>query len=383
VSAGLPPGGPHAAADPVPPSTPSGAARADVEALGCAKCGGALEVRESAVLFRCAYCGTCHLASSVGGEARLVVPARIGRTEAERTVRGRFSDPSCPADLSASATRIASELLYVPFWRFRATFVGSVHGTKEIVSRRPIRTFHGSEEGGGGFVIETEPVRVGEETVDEELQQIWRATVSACPLEDLGIPSLSSRRQLAGGLARLTAGAGDLPGLALLGSNPRGGTLLDPMIPIEEARREADRLFERFVETRGAELRDREIAFERLQDRCSLLFYPVYRIRFQYRRRLYEGVVDGIEGRLVRAVLPASRAGELRTLVLLAGAGGAVTGLVLRWILRELTRPGGLDAPALSGAALVTLAALSAAAVAARALVRRFLEESHDVVLSA
>ena len=355
-----------------------------VRAFGCPRCGGSLAIREAAPLVRCAYCGVSFLAQAPDGTFRLLTRARISSKEAESAVRALLRDPRAPTDLAASASRVSSELFYVPFWRFRATFVGRVRGLRDVVFRVPSRSYHGSEEG-GAMTVKTHEVRVGTEEAIEEIQEIWRATVSACPLQDLGIPQLSSKRQMAGGLARLAAGAGELPDLVLAaGGEEPDGVRIDPMIPAAEARCEADRIFERFVHGRGAELREKELVYERLQNRESLVFYPVHRVRFQYHGRLFEATVDGLEGRIVRAVLPSgARAGEFLPLLLLAAAGGLLGGLILRAMVSPPTfLPELASLPLRSSFWLLSLAGGALWASALRALARRFLQEDEDVVLT-
>jgi|GEM_PF-2306243 DNA-directed RNA polymerase subunit RPC12/RpoP len=301
----------------------------EVRAIGCSHCGGALEISEGAALVRCSYCGSAFLARTRGGTIRFLAPARVAPGVAEATVRALLRAPE-RADLAAGATRVATELFYVPFWRFRATFLGRVRGKRDVFVRKPVAVVQGDGESTGGVRFEMKEVKVGTEDVTEEIQEIWKASITASPLEDLGIPRLSSRRQMPGGLVRLSAGAGEIPGLALAGDGPWDGTLIDPMIEAEDARREADEIFERFVRGRGAELAERRLVCERLQERESLVFYPVYRVRFQYRGRLFDAAVDGLEARLVRAVLP-GRSSPLRgAFVAIAGGLGLGAGILLR-----------------------------------------------------
>ena len=366
------------------PETRNPAAEPAVRALGCPHCGGALEISEGAALVRCSYCGGAFLARTRGGTIRFLAPARVAPEIAERTVRELLRAPERPSDLATRATRVATELFYVPFWRFRATFIGRVRGKRDVMVRKPVAVFQGNPEtGSGGIRFEMKDVKVGTEDVVEEIQQIWRASVTASPLEDLGIPRLSSRRQLPGGLVRLSVGAGEIPDLVIAGDGPWDGTLIDPMIAAEDARREADEVFDRFVHGRGAELSERHLVYERLQERESLVFYPVYCVRFQYRGRLFDAAVDGLEGRLVRAVLPA-RSGSLREVfVTVAGGLGFAAGMLLRTIaspspvLLQLSTPGERRT-----AELVLTAALAVGGLLLAVAARRSGREEDDVVVT-
>jgi predicted RNA-binding Zn-ribbon protein involved in translation (DUF1610 family) len=304
-----------------------------VRALGCPQCGGALEIREGTALVRCSYCAGAFLARARGGTIRFLAPARVAPAIAERTVRELLRAPERPPGLATGATRVATDLFYVPFWRFRATFIGRVRGKRDVFARRPVATAEGDPESGlGALRVEMKEVKVGTEDAVEEIQEIWKASITASPLDDLGVPRLSALRQMPGGLARLAAGSGEIPGLALAGDGPWDGTLIDPMIGPEDARAEADAIFDRFVHGRGAELHERELVYDRLQERESLVFYPVYRVRFQYRGRLFDAAVDGLEGRLVRAVLPGRTLSLRGPFLAAAGALGLVAGTVLRAI---------------------------------------------------
>lgn len=361
-------------------SAPGGPA---LRALGCTRCGGALELREGAPLVRCPYCRSVFLARDPGGVFRFLAPARITPRIAEAAARETFLEARCPPDLARSAVRASCDLFYVPFWRFRATFVGRVRGMKDIVSRRPVRVYHGDEEGGGGAVIELEEVRVGQEEVVEEIQEIWKATVSASPLHDLGVPRLDSDRQLPGGLAPLAAGAAEFEGLSFEGGEGLDGRLIDPMLPAAEARREAAIVFDRFARGRGAELRDRDFVFERLQERESLIFYPVYRVRFRYGGRLFSVTVDGLGGRIVRAILPAGRPFDVLPLTFVTAATALFVGAALNFALSPPgPGPGGADPAGRVVAWLFAAGAAAAGATLVGALVRRFSREEEDVVLT-
>ena len=119
------------------PSAQPGTASPEVRAIGCSHCGGALEISEGAALVRCSYCGSAFLARTRGGTIRFLAPARVSPGVAEATVRELLRAPE-RADLAAGATRVATELFYVPFWRFRATFLGRVRGKRDVFVRKPV-----------------------------------------------------------------------------------------------------------------------------------------------------------------------------------------------------------------------------------------------------
>src|SRR6185503_2975571 len=167
----------------------------EVRAVGCAQCGGALEIREGTAVVRCAYCGAAFLARTRGGTIRFLAPARVAPEMAEHTVRETLRAPEHPPDLAATATRVATDLFYVPFWRFRATFIGRVRGKRDVFERKMMAVgADGDSDTSTGLRFEMKEVKVGTEDAVEEIQEIWKATISASPLDDLGVPRLSSRR---------------------------------------------------------------------------------------------------------------------------------------------------------------------------------------------
>jgi hypothetical protein len=154
-------------------------------------------------------------------------------------------------------------------------------------------------------------------------------------------------------------------------------------VDVEEARAEADAIFEKFVEGRGADLRETELQCERFQQRESLMFLPVYRVRFAYRGRLFEASVDGLEGHVVQARLPVDEAADLLPSLFAAAAGGLFIGAILRTaamppeLLPELaTWPG--------RAALFAIAAAGSFALRhlLRALAARLAAGGKDLVLN-
>jgi len=161
-----------------------------------------------------------------------------------------------------------------------------------------------------------------------------------------------------------------LPGLRFFDPTwSAAGTVLDVMVPLEAARRDAEALFETYLESRGFDLDGRELVSHRLQERGFLLYYPVHVVRFRCRGRLYRAALDGRTGGVIQACLPP----QIRTPLLGLLGGTALAALATAAPLRLLLLPpeeladlrGLLGSPRLWAVAAAAAAGLVAAGRAA------------------
>jgi len=297
----------------------------------CPRCGGGLGVREGSRIGRCAHCGTSFLARFPGDEPRYLLPPAQDERALGARVRALLRSGELPRDLPRRASLLSSDLLLVPYWRIQATVVGRLRGTREV--RRAVHE-PDLEADAARFPLyggKSRVVRI--EEVDKPIREIWGATLSACPADDLGIPTLSPLRQRSAGML-VTRKLGSLPGLRFFDRTAFDqGKVLDVMVPRRAAEEGAEALFRRFIETRGFDVDGRRIRYLRLQRRCYLLYYPVQVVRFRYRQRLYRVVLDAHQGSVIHAQLPIASTQTLALVMSLLFGGAALTALPLRLVL--------------------------------------------------
>jgi len=334
--------------------------------LLCPRCAGEVSVLEGARLGRCERCGVALRIQSADRLLRYILAPSLEARGAGERVRALLRSPDGSPEAAGAAVLQGVDLLFVPYWRFQATVIGRLRGTREV--RRPYpEAAETPASAPAWFGAAREQVRL--EAVDKPIREIWRATLSACPVEDLGIPLLTAQRQRSAGM-EVTRPLDGLPGLRFFDPSwSASGTLLDVMVPLESARRDAEELFRSYVETRGFDLEGRELVTHRLQERAFLIYYPVHLVRFHCRGRRYRAALDARTGRVIQACLPP----QLRMPLLGLLGGTALAAVATAAPLRLLLLPpegfadlrGLLASPRLWGVAAVVAAGLVAAGRAA------------------
>ncbi|MDQ7087151.1 MAG: hypothetical protein Q9Q13_04500 [Acidobacteriota bacterium] len=299
-----------------------------LEAVACPRCGGSPDPEGGAgFLARCPDCGVLGRIEDAAGAGRLVALPAVDADFAARAVEEALGQE----DLSGPFRLHDSELIFAPFWRIRSLLAGHLSGLR----RRSRRVLERTILENGNTAYQWTEVDDGREKVTREIQRDHLAVISACPLEEFGVPTLDGRRQGSGGL-----GAG-LP-LEQLGVvqvfHPdvrRQGTVLDPLLRRDEAEAEAGRLLERVREGLCAGLEEAFSETSVLAREVGLLFYPLHLIRFQVGRRRGSAAVDAIRGRVVGLRLPASgdRLHDRRLVLIASLAAGCLSAATARLAL--------------------------------------------------
>lgn len=329
------------------------AASAPVLAVTCPRCGGVPDPAGGAGrLARCRSCGVLGRLDDPVGRQRLAVLPAVDHAFAERTV-----EEGCPGGVDRFE---AHELMFVPFWRVHSLIVGSVRGERRR-TRKNLERIPGEN---GQTLYQWVERDDGTEPVSEDVERHHLAVVSACPMDELGIPTLDRFRQGAGslGVKRPLDRLGEV--IPCEPSLREQGTVLDPIVGAGQADAEADALVAQLERgfsaglLPGAEVRARVIARDRL-----LLFHPVHLLRFGQRRGSGDAVVDAVSGKLVslRATAEAGTVHDRRL--------GAVTGLLAGLASGSLTHlalwaPGwipGAEQASLRAGLLVCAAGVAAA----------------------
>ncbi len=173
----------------------------------------------------------------------------------------------------------------------------------------------------------------GIETVVKEVQELHVALVSACPLEEFGLPALDRQRQMAGelGVRRRADLLGPL--VVFTPALRETATVLDPIVGRERAQEEARAIVARRAEGLAAGLLPgAEVDVERLGEEATLLFYPVRLTWFRVGGPARTGRVRRRDRRAGLAAHGRAVRGGLhrRALGLAALAAGFVVGSLLR-----------------------------------------------------
>ena len=270
---------------PTPPPPAEGAAQA-VEAtvksrkkkrvltgLKCGSCGGAVDVQEGLTNVTCRYCGTPQAVIGNRGVARVMVLNKLERKHASDVVRRWFrrgirKDPA----LKKEARYEEAFLAWFPFVRARLDAVGWVLGIRERKRTR-----------GNRWETVTEPV-------ERQIERAVDLTMPAADMAEFGV----HRVDLSGDEVQ------PLDDDLLRGR----GMVFRPSRSLEET---AADLSERAIaDIRRSNRLDR-VTFSWLASvrrRVALVYYPLWVVRYGFRGRTYQVLVDAEDGRLAYGKAP-------------------------------------------------------------------------------
>ncbi len=294
-------------------------------ALSCPRCGGSPDPEGGpGLLARCPSCGV--LGRIEGDEARgqVVVPAKVAAGDALDRLAAALAERGL-GELVVER----HELVYVPYWRIETTLAGRIEGERHLVVEEIKQDF--DEQGARRPIVRRR--EDGIEPVVKEVQELHVSLVSACPLEEFGLPALDRRRQMAGelGVRRRADLLGPL--VVFTPALREAATVLDPIVGRERAQEEARAIVARRAEGLAAGLLPgAEVDVERLGEDVTLIFYPVRLTWFRAAGRPGQAACDAATGALVslRTAEPFAAALHRRALGLAALAAGFVVGGLLR-----------------------------------------------------
>ncbi len=251
---------------------------ARLRSISCPRCAGPLQGRDGDRVIECARCGTRFLTRLQDGFARRYFPAKVERLQAVgAAARWLWEHPDVPSDIRESAF-VEAHLLYVPIWEVRAYLVGWEFGKKLRNQTKVVKV--GEEE-----VARTELV---DQPVEEGFFSERRFYQEAADLDALGM-----------GRPHITGREFTLP--YLVGELERGAAVLQADGDLAAIRERARASF--LHPPTGTVASDTRLFL--LKESAALLYYPLWTLRYRYRGRLYEMVVDGRNGRIHAARAPA------------------------------------------------------------------------------
>lgn len=310
---------PSRSVSPTPPSAPR-----LLTGLGCTSCGGSLEIADGVTNLVCGYCGTPVAVVGDRGVARRMVRERLDRESALAAVRRWFTSGfrKEPA-LKRDAKMVEAFLAWFPFVRVELDVVGWALGYS--TTRR---------KSGNRWVEERRPE-------EKQIERSFDLTVPAADMAEFGVQRVDLR--------------GDrLEPLDLELLRNRGMVFRPVRAPAEEA----EHLEGQALEQAAADASPDRVTYRwtaPVGRRVTLVYYPLWVVRFAFRSRYYQVLVDADDGSIAWGKAPGNhtfRAGSL----IAACAGACFVGTTvlqhLDWVARG---EGGLGALAALGLALVAL----------------------------
>ncbi len=320
---------PAAAPPPPPPAPPAAeegthALSSRVRGLSCPNCGGALEVDAGLRVVTCPYCGTPLLAVSEIGVRRLAVEPRVEAARARELARAWLATGvSKEPKLRREAEIGEAFLSFLPFYRVEADCVGIALGTE--LRRRTTG------------VGKSRRVQTYEVDVERAVQTSFDRTYPALNVAEWGVRRVDLRGDP---LVAFDSDALARRGMVFPPTGSEGAVLKSAL---EQFRREADP---------GRGLKRLRFKFlEVLRERLTVIYYPLWVVRYRFRDRSYQVLVDGEDGSIAYAKAPGND--FYRALMMVATQAAALyVGTTLLQVWR-----GGWEGLAVVGAGMLVLLA--------------------------
>lgn len=255
--------------------------------LACPRCGGMVPIPEGQIIVRCPYCDLRSLVRGERGLQRYQVPQQINREQALATLRSFLKGRWAIALDAASKSRLVEAfVVYLPFWVRWVRALGWVFGQKRVRSGK--QTTYRPRE------------------VKVAVDMSWNG--AACDVGEFGVE---------------TVPLGSQP---LLPFDPialhEKGLVFEPTSSVSEARRSAEADFDKRLRNISKLDRIWQVFVRFIRQRMGLVYYPLWVMRYLYRGRSFQVVVDGFNGQVLYGKAPGNTL--YRAAVLVGGmAAGA------------------------------------------------------------
>jgi hypothetical protein len=257
--------------------------------LSCPNCGGMVPIPEGQLIVRCPFCDLRSMVRGETGVQRYQLRRRIDRQQADQSLRRFLSGHSAIArDAARKADLTEAFVAYLPFWTGWARVLAWIFGQKAVGSGdqkhyepREIRVVQDMTWNGAAC-------DVGEFGVDE-------APLTNQPLQPFDADSLHA-----------------------------DGMVFEPTGSVTEARQIAEASYQARVQNSAPLDRLGQTFIRYLRKLLGIVYYPLWVLRYQYRGRSFQVVVDGDSGQPLYGKAPGNTLYRAAMLV-----GGAILGSLL------------------------------------------------------
>ena len=270
-------------------------AESQVQGLTCPSCGGALDVAAGLRVVECPYCETPLLAASEVGLRRWAVEPDVDAIRARQAARDWLGKGwQRDRRLRNQAQQGEAILAFLPFFRMEADVVGFALGTEE--RRRTV---------GSGKNRRTETYEVD---VERSVQQSFDRTYPALDVAEWGVQRIDLRNDV------------------LVPFQPdrlrRLGMVFSPTGSEMQVKELARRLITARSDPGRGLKRVRFRFVETLRERFSVIYYPLWIIRYRFENRSYQILIDAEDGALVYGKAPGND--FYRAFMMVASQAGAL-----------------------------------------------------------
>lgn len=258
--------------------------------LNCPMCGGTLSLEEGSKAASCPYCSALLAIEGDDGVSRLTYKNNLDNEKAIGAAKSWMGGGFKARDLKRKAEITECYPIYAPFWKLHARAAGWVCGYREV---------HRDKH--------TERVPM-ERMVMSDFD--WNEI--ACDVGDIGVQHLSS-----------------INGTAALHDEGSIPTFEVTTSPNDAASKGAASIRETAISSAGVPKKT-FIKMHVLPMGLSLVFYPIWVVRYKHYNRMYFCTIDGITGKVLAGRAPGDTL--MRTIAMslgmFAGGYGSALGLI-------------------------------------------------------
>jgi DNA-directed RNA polymerase subunit RPC12/RpoP len=249
--------------------------------LNCPRCGGMVPIPEGQLIVRCPYCDLRSFVRGERGLQRFQMPQRIGREQATKVLK-QFLGGNWAIARDAGKTAKLEEtfLVHLPFWAVWGRVAAWAFGEKKVGSGKDTR-------------YEPREVRLVNEMT-------WNG--AACDVGEFGVTQVA--------LDGAVLEAYDVDGLH------ERGLVFEPVGSLQQAKKAAEDQFQAEIRKRLRLDRISQTFVRMFRRRYGLVYYPMWVLRYLYKGRHFQVVVDGFSSRVLYGKAPGNTLFRAAVLVL-------------------------------------------------------------------
>jgi len=271
-----------------------------LQGLACPRCGGMVPIPEGQVIVRCPYCEQRSLVRGERGMRRYQVPQRIQHAQAVDALQRFLGGSAAIARDTLKQSQVSEALVvYLPFWTSWTRALGWIFGQKRVRS-------------GDKTTYKPREVRVVQDMT-------WNG--AACDVGEFGVNTIP---------------LGEQP---LEPFDPDAlydhAMVFEPVGSASDARTAAEAEFNDRVQRSAGLDRIAQKFVRFVRQRSGLVYYPLWVMRYVYRQRSFQVVVDGYSGKVLYGKAPGNTLYRAAMLVggMAAGVFLAIDASALLWYL--------------------------------------------------
>jgi hypothetical protein len=237
--------------------------------LTCPKCGGTISIPEGQVIVQCPFCDLRSVVHGERGLHRYQVACRVTQQQAISTMYQFLGGSLAIArDVKGKAQVTEAFVAYLPFWMAWGRVMGWIFGEKEVGS-------------GDNHHYEPREVRVVNDMT-------WNG--AACDVGEFGVNQVPVSDQ------------------QLEAFNPdilhRTGLVFEPVGSVTDAQNAANIDFQTSIRSQANLDRISQMFVRTVRSHMGVVYFPLWVIRYQYRGRIFQVVVDGSSGKVLFGKAP-------------------------------------------------------------------------------